>query len=357
MARPITLALMGLVLGLGGCRSLPAASPEAVLFLAGAHQLRAVDAVSLATLRQWNLPAPVVAMQADRLHHRLILLLGGDADQLWSIAADLGMVQREELGFQPVALALDAEHATAFVAGAGHLLALDLDRRQRRQVRLDEAPTALALGPGRELMMATASAAIAIYDADSLRPRATIQLAAPARQLLALPYGHEAFALCGDKLALLDTARAGLLAYLLLGRSPQVMALKPDGGELYVSNADGTVSIVNTSTGEVSGTMAAGLGAGPMAVSPDGTALYVANSAAGSASVLALDTRKTAGVIRIGTRPVAISLAPAGYLFAADAGSDDLAVAHTATDKNNPNSLVALLPSLPSPAWLAVVPR
>jgi YVTN family beta-propeller protein len=124
-----------------------------------------------------------------------------------------------------------------------------------------------------------------------------------------------------------------------------------------VSNASGTVSAIDTGTNEVTATMPAGLGAGPMAIAPDGTVLYVGNARANTVSVVSLDTRALLAMVRVGEQPARLALGNNGaYLFVADATSNDLAVIRTARDRNNPNTLVALLPAPAAPALLVPLP-
>ena len=73
------------------------------------------------------------------------------------------------------------------------------------------------------------------------------------------------------------------------------MVLKPDGGEIYVSNFDAdTVSVINTSTNELNGSFAVGKNPIRGVISRDAQRLYIANF--GSNSISVLEPADTSGV-------------------------------------------------------------
>src|SRR6185312_6646690 len=81
-------------------------------------------------------------------------------------------------------------------------------------------------------------------------------------------------------------------------------ALKPDGGEIFVSNfgAD-TISEIATNTNEVGGSYV--IGAGPVrgVVSADNTILYVSNFKSDTIAIYSIDDGKPLGWIQVGRRP------------------------------------------------------
>lgn len=347
---------------LAGCAGTGPATPSATVYVAGQGMVRALDAATLTTRRTWAVTGRVAVLLADPASHAAVALTA-DADAgMWRLDPRRSQAEHRMLGVNPAAATLDPKAEVLYVAGTdaggqGWLQARDGRSGELHwQRRLSAAAMAVCMGPEGTLLAASADGRVEAFDSAGKRGAAFFQLDAPARALAALPYGHTAFALTDARLALLDTARAGVLAYLPVGEDPRSMELKPDGGELYVSNAAGTVTIVNTSTGEVAGTLQAGLGAGAMAVTADGSLLFVANDRAGTLSATTLATRKPAAFLRLGTRPEALAQAPGGYLFAADAGSNDLAVVRLATDANHPYALMTLLPTVPAPNRLVVVP-
>jgi YVTN family beta-propeller protein len=361
----VTVALAGAVLT--GCAPVAArsAGPE-MLYVAGGSDLRAISAEDLVTRGQWRLPGPVIEGWARGAGLQLIT---GGAAPAW-LALTAGQRQMEhhlDLDFLPVGAVVSGDGATTFLlgnrGGQARILAMSSASGNRVGVR-EVAGTAKALALGRnnqqELLLAGVDepAAVELVGARDLKPAGRVALASPPRQVIGLPYGHKAFVLCASTVAVVDTATPGLLTYLRLGSNPQSMLLKPDGGELYISNADGTVSVVDTSTNEVSDTLAAGLGAGAMAVDAGGNYLYVANAAAGTVSVIGLADHRTQAVIHVGQQPQRLALDPSGMLlFAADRGSDDVAVMRSSLDPASPHSLLALLPAPAAPDFLLVMPR
>ena len=351
-------ALLMLALVLGSLATLAcgtaAAAPGGVVYLAGSGKLYILDAATLAERAQLNLGGPVAGMVLDARRHRLDMLVG---NALWVVdPASRRVLDRIGLPFAPLALGLDRAQQRAYVlgvtaAGDGRLLALDLDTGRRlAAVSVGRRPSGFTFSPdGSRILIADAGARAAVLiTLPGLKPAGIIHLAATPRQAVSLPFGHKAFVLCGDEVAVLDMRRAALLTYLPVGPQAQAMLVKPDGGEVYVSNAAGNVSVIDTSTNEISGTMPAGEGAGAMAVAADGSVLDVANAAAGTISVLSLADRSMMAVVHVGERPDRLQLGANGlYLFASDAGSDDLAVIRSSQDSNNPNTLITLLPAPP----------
>ncbi|MGH9488427.1 MAG: YncE family protein [Terriglobales bacterium] len=357
------LASPALALALAGCTAMPvsSAAPQVVL-VTGGGLLQAISAQSLAPRSQLRLPGPVVAATVDPARHAWDLLTAGPQPAWQAVGAAGEHVRAALAGMQPAAMVFDPRTGMDLVVGAGAGGSGWLARINPATgnfgayQRLPGDPLALALTPSGRMVLAEAhpSPRVLVQTPRGWQP---VALAAPPRQLLVLPYGHKIFVLCAAKVAAIDSSIPGLLTYLPLGERPRQMLLKPDGGELYVSNAGGSVSIINTSTNEVSGTMPAGLGADAMAVTPDGSTLYVANAAAGTITVLSLGDRSVLALVHVGERPCALALDPAGLLlFASDAGSNDIAVLRT-QDARSPNTLITLLPSPPQPGLLAVVPQ
>jgi YVTN family beta-propeller protein len=136
-----------------------------------------------------------------------------------------------------------------------------------------------------------------------------------------------------------------LEALMDVGRAPVDLAIKPDGGEIFVSNSlsDSVSEIYNTSD-EVADTYM--IGADPVRglVSPDNLLLYVANQRSQEVTVYSIDDGKRVNVnppLRVGDGAAAMAFSAAGHLlFVVDRGSGDVAVVRTASQ-----SLFTLLPA------------
>lgn len=370
LAAGLLAALAGLAAMNIGCAAAALPPQPGSVYVSGAGAQGPVlvpyDALALSPRPPLRLPGPVVAAAYDARRQSLYLLLGGGANVLVAVDPLRQHVQgRWPLGLAPTALALAPRGSLAYVVGSesggqGRLLVMDLDHGAiTARLAVGPAPIALALdAAGSRLLIANrGDQSLSLVQLPSLRHRRLARLASPPAQVLGLPFGDKAFVLCQQQVAVVDMEAGGLLTYLPVGPDPQSMALKPDGGEIYVSNAAGTVSVLDTDTNEVSGTMAAGLGAGAMAVAADGSVLYVANAAAGTVGVIDLSSRTQIARVRVGEQPASLLLDASGhYLFVADRGSNDVAVVRGNQDPTNPDTLVTLLPSPSAPQALAVAP-
>lgn len=130
------------------------------------------------------------------------------------------------------------------------------------------------------------------------------------------------------------TARPDRLEALLdVGQAPMQLALKPDGGELFVLNSlSNSISEVVTSTDDVGGAYMIGDYPVRGLVSADNALLYVANSHSQYVTVYAINDGKRAGSVRVGDGPVALASSSSGLLlFVVDSSSDDIAVVRTAS--------------------------
>jgi DNA-binding beta-propeller fold protein YncE len=137
-----------------------------------------------------------------------------------------------------------------------------------------------------------------------------------------------------------------------VGRGPVQLALKPDGGELFVSNSlSDTISEVVTSTNDVGGAYTIGDDPVRGLVSSDNALLYVANFHSQFVTAYSIDDGKRLyPSIHVGDGPSALAFSAAGNLmFVVDTRSADVAVVRTAS-----RSLFTLLPTGRSPNAIAV---
>jgi DNA-binding beta-propeller fold protein YncE len=183
-----------------------------------------------------------------------------------------------------------------------------------------------------------------------------------ASDVVILPDSSKAFAACaaGHQILAIALARFGqpdriqtdrMEALLDVGRAPVQLALKPDGGEIFVSNSlSDTISEVITGTDDVLGAYL--MGADPVRgiVSADNSLLYVGNLRSQEVAIYSIDDGKRAGHIHVGDGPAALAFSAAGHLlFVVDARSGDVAVVRTETE-----SLFTLLPAGRGPNAIAV---
>jgi YVTN family beta-propeller protein len=113
-----------------------------------------------------------------------------------------------------------------------------------------------------------------------------------------------------------------------VGKTPIDLALKPDGGELFVSNFDASsISVIETNANEVGATYLIGANPVRAVVSADNSLLFVSNFGADSVSIFSINDGKLVASIPVGRRPDALALTPGeDFLLAADSLSGDVAV-------------------------------
>jgi DNA-binding beta-propeller fold protein YncE len=143
-----------------------------------------------------------------------------------------------------------------------------------------------------------------------------------------------------------------LEALMDVGRAPVHLALKPDGGEVFVSNSiSNSISEIYTGMDDVSASYL--MGGNPVhgLVSNDNSLLYVANLRSQEVTVYGIDDgKRISPSIHVGDGPSAMAFSSAGHLlFVVDARSGDVAVVRTVS-----RSLFTMLPAGRGPNAIAV---
>jgi YVTN family beta-propeller protein len=261
---------------------------------------------------------------------------------------------------QPVSIDLVGD--LAYVANSGSNTVSVLDMKARREIAVigtgEQPSAALASPDGRALVVANRQGnSVTVIDPATRQVRAVFEGCPGAADVAILPDSSKAFAACsgGHQIMSIALARAGqpdrLEALLDVGRGPLHLALKPDGGELFVSNSrSGSISEVYSNVDDVAGAYMMGDEPVRGLVSADNSLLYVANFKSQDVIVYAIDDGKRAGSIHVGDGPSAMALSSAGHLlFVVDSGSSDVAVVRTAA-----RSLFTLLPTGRGPNAIAI---
>jgi YVTN family beta-propeller protein len=145
-----------------------------------------------------------------------------------------------------------------------------------------------------------------------------------------------------------------LLALLDVGKTPLHLALKPDGGEIFVSNFDGdSVSEINTTTNEVGGSYLIGRNPVRALVSPDNSTLFVSNFGSDTIGVYSIDDGKWMKSVPVGNHPDAMALSPnQNFLFVCDTTAGDVSVIRTAARQGA--VLLTIIPVGQQPNAIAV---
>jgi len=268
---------------------------------------------------------------------------------------------------RPASIDLDASGALAYIANTGSntISVVDLKGRQEiAQIGTGEEPAAARIAPdGRTLVVANRRGnSVSVIDATARNVRAVFDDCPGASDITILPDSSKAFIACSAGHQVMAIALADskfnpgkpdeLESLLDVGRAPVQLALKPDGGELFVSNsASDSISEVVTSTDDVGGAYLIGDDPVRGLVSADNAILYVANFRSQYVTAYSIDDgRRLAPSIRAGDGPVAMAFSNSGLLlFVVDNRSGDMAVVRTAT-----MSLFTILPTNRSPNAIAV---
>ena len=158
---------------------------------------------------------------------------------------------------------------------------------------------------------------IAVIDADKLALRDKLKVCARPVELAILPDSSKAFIACSESRQVgvvdlkSDKNAARLLALLDVGKTPIHLAVKPDGGEVFVCNYDGSsVSEMLTGSNEVNNTFPIGDHPVRLLVSPDNALLYVANYGSDSVAVYSIDNGRRTSSAPVGSHPEGLALSP-----------------------------------------------
>jgi YVTN family beta-propeller protein len=267
---------------------------------------------------------------------------------------------------QPVAIELDAGGKLAYVANSGSnsISVIDLKaRREIAQIAAGEDPVALRLSPdGKTLVVADRSGnSVMLIDPATRTTRSSFHGCPGADDAVVLPDSSKAFVACsgGHQIMAIALARPTINpaqpdrmeSLLDVGRGPVQIALKPDGGELFVSNSlSGSISEVVTNTDDVGGAYLMGQNPIRGLVSRDNSILYVSDFQSQYVTPYSIDDGRRLTSIHVGDGPSALAFSASGFLlFAVDTRSDDVAVIRTGL-----SSLFTVLPTGRAPNAIAV---
>jgi YVTN family beta-propeller protein len=273
---------------------------------------------------------------------------------------------------QPVSIDLAADGALAYVANSGSNSVSVLDLKARREIAqfgAGEQPVSARISPdGKTLVAANRKGnSVSILDPSSGKVRAVFEGCPGAADAVILPDSTKAFAACADGHQVMVIAIAHsktnpgkpdrLETILDVGRAPVQLALKPDGGEIFVSNSlSDSISEIYAGTDEVAGAYMIGDDPVRGLVSADNALLYVGNLRSEWVTVYAINDGRRIGSIHVGDGPSALAFSSNGFLlFVVDARSADVAVVRTAdVARTSTSKLFTMLPTGREPNAIAV---
>ena len=266
----------------------------------------------------------------------------------------------------PVALDIDDTAAIAYIANSGSnsISAVDLKTHREKYVMgVGEKPQAIQLTPDNKSLLVSNSLgnSITIFNTTDAtagqKPRAVFEGCPGAGNIVVLPDSSKAFAACTTghqvlSIRLSDGKQPDRAEALMdVGKLPGFLALKPDGGEIFVMNAGSdTISELSTPTNDIGGSYLMGAHPQQGLVTADNSQLYVSNSGSNEVTIYAIDDGQRIGGVSVGDGPSAMALSSLGHLLlVVDTHSGDLALVRTAS-----HALFNIVPTGSGPNSIAV---
>jgi YVTN family beta-propeller protein len=306
-----------------------------------------LDVVNLRLDREIQVGQNPIAVAASPTANEVYVVNSGAATGSGSLsvinAENNSVVATVPLHKRPVSIEVDADGKLAYVANSGSnsISVIDLkNRRELSQVGVGEQPISARLTPdGTTLAVANKQGnSVSLFDKASMVVRAVFSGCPGAGDPVVIPDSSKMFVPCvnGRQIMAIALAHASvpdrLEALIDVGRSPIDLALKPDGGEIFVINsASDSISEVLTGTNDVQGAYMMGDNPASGLVSSDNSLLYVANQRSQNVIAYAINDGRRAGWVRVGDGPSAMAFSAAGHLlFVVDTRSGDVALVRTA---------------------------
>jgi YVTN family beta-propeller protein len=389
----LTLLAATSLLAVAGCRShdfpqYPSNYREyAYVTNGGSNTVTVLDVVNVRLDREIAVGQNPVAVAVSPTRNEVYVVNSGAAGGQGSIsvinAENNTVAGAIAVHGQPVSIEIDPKGDRAYVANSGSNTISVIDLKARREIAAigaGEEPVSARLSPdGRTLVVANRKAGSvsilalpSLLDAAAPSVRAVFEGCPGASDAVILPNSSKAFVACsaGHQIMAIALARAEahpappshaqtlpaqpdrMEALLDVGQAPVQLALKPDGGELFVLNSlSNSISEVVTPTDDVGGAYMIGENPVRGLVSADNALLYVANLHSQYVTIYSTeDGRRINPSIHAGDGPTALAFSNSGLLLlVVDARSSDVAVVRTAS-----RSLFTLIPAGRDPNAIAV---
>jgi YVTN family beta-propeller protein len=370
--KPVPFSLAGLALltvVMAGCHKnnypqYPANYREyAYVTNGGSATVTVIDVVDVRLDRDIAVGQNPVALAANPVRNEIYVINSGSARGNGSLsfinAEDNTVAGMLPLHKQPVSIDVDSKGERAYVANSGSnsVSVIDLkNRREIAQLGAGSDPSCARISPdGKSLVVSDRGGnSVTIIDPETGRTRAVFTGCPGAVDPIVTRDSSKAFIACSAGHAVMVIALAQQHPYepdqlqtlMDVGRAPMNLALKPDGGEIFVSNSlSDSVSEVVTNSNDVLDAIL--IGERPVfgLVSPDNSLLYVGNSRSQYVGIYSIDDGRRIASARVGEGPSALALSAAGnLLFAVDSRSGDIAVVRTAAISPGSTASVAAIP-------------
>ena len=262
----------------------------------------------------------------------------------------------------PVWISVSADGKRAYVvnSGSNNVSIIDLDARKvLATVGVGVGPAKAAVSPDGKSIAVSLRGENAVSVIDGQRAQVRTKVAIPDCQqpdsVTVLPDSTKAFVACSgsSQVAAVQLKKSAakqdddrLLTLLNVGKSPVHLALKPDGGEIFVSNADsGTFSEIATQANEVGGSYLVGERPAQGVVANDNATLYVSNTDSNTVAAYDITISRLLKAVHVGSKPVSLVLSPnENYLYVANTGSSDVSVIRTKVANTAAQELFTMIP-------------
>lgn len=375
--------LIPLILVAGGCRrkhfpKYPAAFREyAWVTNGGGNSVTVLDLVHMATAASIPVGEDPVDVAVSPTRDEVYVVNRGSASVSVIDAVTNRLVATIAVHREPESISVDLKGQRAYVANTGSNNVSILDLAKRREigaVGVGEEPEVVRISPDGETLVVTnrAGNSATVLDVEKLKVRAVIGGCPEASDIAILPDSSKAFVACsgGHQVMAIGLAQPQnpnpsdhtdrLLAFLDVGPRPIHLALKPDGGEIFVSNSGGdTMSEIATNANNVGGAYT--VGAAPLGgiVSADNSTLWVSNSRDNTVAAYSIDDGQLVNTVQVGNGPGPLALSGNGFLLlAVDREAGDVSVVRTIsyTPRGQPitGSLFTVLSAGKGPNAIAV---
>lgn len=378
----------GAVLLLNGCRhsgfpDVPPGYREFAYVSGGVDSVTVLDLVQLRPDRTLHVGQDPTGLAANPVRDEVYVVssragtVGVIDTRHNQVVATIGVRRR------PYFISVTGDGRRAYVSNAGSDQVSVLDLAQRREVAVAQTgaqPGLARVSPdGRSVVVSNrGSNSVTIFAADpspsgspALHQRVTFSGCPAPTDIAILPDSSKAFVACSGGHQVMAVGLAAdpaswaarqnnslqhdrMLALLDVGDAPLHLALKPDGGEIFVSNFNGdSISEIATQTNEVGGTYTIASKPVYALVSADNAILWISNFSADSVSLYSIDDGKLVGSVRTGSAPDTLAFsADQHLLLAADAHSGDVSVIRTG-GRGGP-ALFTILPAAAHPNDIVV---
>jgi YVTN family beta-propeller protein len=343
----------------------------------GSNSVTVLDLVNLRLDRVLQVGANPTGIAANPVRNEIYAVNTGSNSVSVIDAEKNALVATIAVHSKPYFIDVDAKGERAYVANSGsnNVSVIDLSaRRQIAAIGVGEAPGMARISPDGNSLVVTnrRSGSVTVVDPHSYKVRSVFGGCPGATDAVMLPDSSKAFVACsgGHQVMVIGLARPEnpiasehadrLLAFLDVGRTPVHLALKPDGGEIFVSNFDSdTISEIATNTNEVGGAYLIGAHPVRSIVSADNSTLWVSNFNADAIGVYSIDDGMRINSVPVGGGPDALAFSAEGHLLlVADSKSGDVTVvrviSRSPSGTNRIGSLFTMLPAGKQPNAIVV---